>query len=297
MTTRKADPSAVDNNQVSAFAGAKINLSLRVVGKRSDGYHLLESLVVHALDVGDRLRVEAADTTLLTNEGLFGADLTAGADNLVLRAAHLLSPYHAAGLTLDKALPVASGIGGGSADAAACLRLLNEFWELGLTEDTLRMIGAELGADVPMCIDPVPTFVTGIGDILHPVALPPLHLVLVNPGVEVSTPSVFSQRCGPFSGSLHPPSSFTDGRAVADYASSAGNDLFEPAGRLQPVIVDAYAALIASSGCLHAAMSGSGATCFGIFQTRASAERSAKQLSDTHSAWWVRPATTRGSKQ
>ncbi len=164
MTTRKADSETERGDTASAFAGAKINLSLRVVGKRADGYHLLESLVVHALDVGDRLTAEPADITSLKVSGEFGASLTAGDDNLVLRAARLLSPHHAARMTLDKALPVAAGIGGGSADAAACLRLLNDMWGLQMSDDTLRLLGADLGADVPMCIDPVPAFVTGIGE-------------------------------------------------------------------------------------------------------------------------------------
>ncbi len=266
------------------------------MGRRDDGYHLLESLVVHTTDVGDGLSVQAADTLTLDLEGEHAPALTDEGDNLVLRAARLLDPTRTARLTLTKTLPVASGIGGGSSDAAACLRLLNEFWCLGKSRSELGDLGAQLGADVPMCIDPAPTFVTGIGDVLEPVTVPPLHLVLVNPGVAISTPTVFSRYQGEFERSAAPPAVLDDCEAVADYARRIGNDLYRPACSVAPVIADVTAALGALRSCLYTAMSGSGATCFGLFGTRADADKAAYVIEASHPTWWVRAATTRGSQ-
>lgn len=180
-----------------AMARAKVNLSLRIAGRRPDGYHELESLVVFP-DTGDRLTVDLAADLTLDVEGPFADGLTGEADNLVLRAARALraetGSNKGAWITLDKWLPVASGIGGGSADAAAALNLLNELWEAGLDHEALARIALELGADVPVCLDAAPAFMTGIGErVARLPALPDFVLLLVNPGVAVPTGKVFAR--------------------------------------------------------------------------------------------------------
>jgi 4-diphosphocytidyl-2-C-methyl-D-erythritol kinase len=273
---------------VSEFAPAKVNLHLHVLGRRQDGYHLLDSLVVFAA-VGDRLSVSPADGLSLSVTGPFAAGLAGEADNLVLRAARGLAARAgirpAARLVLEKNLPVASGIGGGSADAAAALRLLCRFWKLdpGLPE----RLAAGLGADVPVCLASRPVLMSGIGEMLKPVAgLPDVGIVLINPGVAVSTPAVFRARVGAFSG----PAGFSDS-AWRDVAALVGallevrNDLEAPARLLAPGVSDALQTISAAPGCLLARMSGSGATCFGLFAAPAAA-RAAVQTID-RGGWWI----------
>jgi 4-diphosphocytidyl-2-C-methyl-D-erythritol kinase len=270
----------------SEFAPAKINLYLHVVGRREDGYHLLDSLVVFAT-VGDRVTVSAADGLSLSVTGRFAAGLRGDGDNLVLRAAHALAAHagvRAGGkLVLEKNLPVASGIGGGSADAAATLRLLCRFWGFEPARGDLQRVARGLGADVPVCLDSRPALMSGIGEILAPApALPDIGLVLINPGVAVSTPSVFRARTGPFS----EPAAFDereDNLAASLHATR--NDLAAPACLLAPAIGDALRTLAAIPGCLLARMSGSGATCFGLFDTRVAAEDAAKAV--IRDEWWV----------
>lgn len=194
-------------SSLSEFAPAKVNLYLHVVGRREDGYHLLDSLVAFAA-VGDRLTVSPADVLSLAVTGPFAAGLVGEADNLVLRAARALAAeggVRAAGrMVLEKNLPVSSGIGGGSADAAAALRLLSRFW--GLEPGVARALAAGLGADVPACLASRTARMSGIGDVLAPARkLPRMGIALVNPGVAVATPSVFRTRAGPFSGSARLP--------------------------------------------------------------------------------------------
>ena len=272
----------------SEFAPAKVNLHLHVVGRRPDGYHLLDSLVVFA-GVGDQLTVSAADGLSLSVTGRFAAGLAADDDNLVLRAARLLAARAgirpAAKLVLEKNLPVASGIGGGSADAAAALRLLCRFWRLD--PGMVRRLAGDLGADVPVCLAGTPALMAGIGELLMAAPrLPDVGIVLVNPGVAVATPAVFRARGGAFSAAAQ----FADGGwcDVGSFVAAlrgVGNDLQAPAQALAPVVSDVLAAVSAASGCRLGRMSGSGATCFGLFDTAGAARAAAGTID--RDGWWV----------
>jgi 4-diphosphocytidyl-2-C-methyl-D-erythritol kinase len=266
-----------------SFAPAKVNLFLRVIGRRADGYHLLDSLAVFPA-VGDVLTAEPAPGLKLALEGPFAAALAHDPDNLVLRAVRALRPGLGAALRLTKNLPVASGIGGGSADAAAALRLCVRLWDVpGMLED----VALGLGADVPVCQKRRPARMGGIGELLGAApALPSgLGMVLVNPGVAVATPAVFRARTGAFSAPAVLPGGWADAAAMAADLAKLGNDLEAPAIGLAPVIGEALAAVAAMPGCLLARMSGSGATCFGLFATAEEAAAAASGL--TRPGWWV----------
>jgi 4-diphosphocytidyl-2-C-methyl-D-erythritol kinase len=273
----------------SGFAPAKINLFLHVTGRRVDGFHLLDSLVAFA-DCGDMLHASAAADLSLTVGGPFGADLTAGSDNLVLRAALALAaeagvPAHAR-LRLEKHLPVASGIGGGSADAAATLRLLTGLWRIAPDPSVLERLALRLGADVPACLERRPVRMTGVGEHLAPVpALPACFVLLVNPGVPVATAAVFKARSGPFSAPAQLPKSWPDVTSLAAGLAALTNDLEAPARTLCPVIGDVLASITAQPGCLLARMSGSGATCFGLFASLEAARQAAGATN--RPGWWV----------
>ncbi|MEN3951150.1 4-(cytidine 5'-diphospho)-2-C-methyl-D-erythritol kinase [Iodidimonas sp. SYSU 1G8] len=275
-------------------AWAKLNLYLHVTRIRDDGYHELDSLFVFT-DIGDRLSVEPADTLSLALDGPFAGDIPASDDNLVLRAARALSDIagparQGALIRLTKNLPVASGIGGGSADAAAALRLLNRVWGLGLLPPALERIGEGLGADIPACVRSIPTQVSGIGEILTDAApLPPCWVVLVNPGVAVATPAVFRRFDADVTAFRAPaPLPAADrASALAGALRERHNDLQPPAIALAPVILDVLAALETQDGCLMARMSGSGATCFGLFPDSSSAARAAGILGARNALWWT----------
>ena len=273
-------------------AAAKINLYLHVVGRRDDGYHLLDSLVIFA-GAADRLSVAPDPALRLSLTGPFAAALQADAgDNLVLRAAaRLRGDKHRAGahLTLDKRLPVASGIGGGSADAAAALRLLRRFWECSdFDPEVLHRLAASLGADVPVCLAGRPARMQGVGEILLEAPTLPdrLGLVLVNCGEAVSTPSVFRARDPGFRPAATLPRGWDDARALAGSLSGLSNDLEPAARRLCPAIDGVLAWLLALPGCRFARMSGSGATCFGLFDD-ADAARQALRAAEPPQSWWV----------
>lgn len=266
---------------------AKVNLFLHVTGRRADGYHLLDSLVVFG-PAADVLHAAPADELSLAVEGPFGASLEAEPDNLVLRAARALAAAVGieprVALRLEKRLPVASGIGGGSADAAAALRLLDRLWGLGLGVARLREIGATLGADIPVCIESRPVRMAGVGEVLSPAPrLPECGLLLVNPGVALATPAVFRARSGDFSPPGALPSAWPDSAAMARDLAALRNDLEAPALALCPAVAEVLAALAALPGCLLARMSGSGATCFGLFADAAAARRAAALLPQ---GWW-----------
>jgi len=300
-------------------APAKVNLYLHVTGRRADGYHLLDSLAVFgpaadALEMAEgalSLQVTGRFAAGLVGEGAAGlvgegaaglvgegaaglvpdaaAGRPAGDDNLVLRAARALAaaakvePRGA--LALDKALPVASGIGGGSADAAAALRLLNRAWRLGWDGGRLRMVAAPLGADVPVCVESRPARMAGVGELIGPApGLPALALLLVNPGVALATPSVFRARQGGFSPPASLPAAWADAAAMADDLRRLGNDLEAAAVGLCPPIAEVLAAIAGRPGCLLARMSGSGATCFGLFAHAAAARAAAAAMP---AAWWA----------
>ncbi len=272
-------------DRIAAFAPAKVNLYLHVTGRRADGYHLLDSLAVFPA-VGDVVRAEPAEALSLAVTGPFGAALADEADNLMLRAARALGP-NGARLELEKNLPVASGIGGGSADAAATLRVLCQLWDLapGLSPPDLLRIALSLGADVPVCLASQPVRMAGIGEILTPAPiLPACGMVLVNPGVAVATPAVFRARTGAFSAPATLPDQWGDATDMADHLADLSNDLEPPAIALCPVIGDVLLALAAAPGCLLARMSGSGATCFGLFPDAAAAADTAASLA--RPGWW-----------
>lgn len=274
---------------ITEFAPAKVNLALHVTGRRSDGYHLLDSLVVFA-DVGDRVTVAKADGLTLAITGPRAASLSASDDNLVLRAARTFGHRLGAEITLEKVLPVASGIGGGSADAAATLRALSRLWNIPLPDAPARLA---LGADVPVCVEGRPARMTGIGEMITPLghALPPAWLVLVNPQAALSTPAVFTALVSRENPPLPPMPHWPDAHALAQWLQTTRNDLETPAVVVAPVIAAIRTALSAASGCLLARMSGSGATCFGLFASAASAKAAARALSDAHPEWWVAGAT------
>ncbi|UPY36269.1 4-(cytidine 5'-diphospho)-2-C-methyl-D-erythritol kinase [Sediminicoccus sp. KRV36] len=269
-------------------APAKVNLFLHVTGRRGDGYHLLDSLAVFG-PAADALSATPAEALSLTLAGPFGATLAAEQDNLVLRAARALAAATgqapAAALHLEKHLPVASGIGGGSADAAAALRLLNRLWGSGLDADALARIAAPLGADIPVCIASRPARMQGIGEVISAApALPECGLLLVNPRVPVATPAVFRARQGAFSTPAPLPQAWPDAASMAADLLRLHNDLEAPALLLCPVIAEVLAALRATPGCLLARMSGSGATCFGLFATAAAARAAAENMPRD---WWA----------
>ena len=270
----------------SERARAKVNLFLHVLGRRPDGYHLLDSLAVFP-DAADVLHAEPGDELTLELTGPFAPALEG--ENLVLRAAHALldaaGQARGARLVLDKRLPVASGIGGGSADAAAALRLLNRFWHLGLPPAALAQLALGLGADVPVCLVSEPARMGGIGEIIGvaPV-VPRAGLVLLNPGVPVSTPDVFRARDSAYSEPASLPARWADAAALAQTLAGLGNDLEAPAIRLCPAVGETLAWLAAQPGCLLPRMSGSGATCFALF---ADADAAGRVAAAAPAPWWA----------
>ncbi len=290
-----------ENESVPVFAPAKINLFLHVGAKRADGYHDICSLAAFA-DVGDRVEGERAGDLSLTISGPFAASLSAGEDNLVMRAARALQAWARANgrqtdgarLRLEKNLPSASGIGGGSSDAAAALKLLDRVWRLNMSDTDLASVGTTLGADVPVCLIGRGALMEGIGDrlTLWP-TLPKFPVVLVNPGVSVLTADVFrtlETRNGADAPALV---EFKSPGEVAAWLGIRRNDLEAPARRIAPLIGEVLAEISATPSCLVARMSGSGATCFGIFESDDAASAAAGALSSHHPHWWVVPSTLR----
>ena len=270
---------------IEAFARAKINLALHVTGRRADGYHLLDSIVAF-VDLGDRITVAPSDSLSLTLTGPFAAGLSSK-DNLVLRAARALHPTLGAAITLEKNLPIASGIGGGSSDAAATLHALSRLWQQPLPAPEAVLA---LGADVPVCLAGHPARLQGIGEKVAPLTLPQAWLVLCNPGVALATAHVFAALQSRANPPLDPPPAFRDAADLARYLHSQRNDLAAPACSLAPEITATLAALAAQPDCLLARMSGSGATCFGLFATATAAQSAARSLSRAHSTHWIRAA-------
>jgi 4-diphosphocytidyl-2-C-methyl-D-erythritol kinase len=279
---------------------AKVNLTLRVVGRRVDGYHELESVVAFA-DCADRLSLAPGAALDLTMSGPLAQACGETSDNLVLKAAHLLGArvpgLKIGSFTLDKVLPVAAGIGGGSADAAAALRLLAQLNGLALDDRRLLDVALETGADVPVCLTSRACDMTGVGESLLPLSLPIMPCVLVNPRVPVATREVFKAlglRNGELlvgaSDVIRAPAWPEKGASVEDWVevlAASSNDLEAPATRIQPVIGEVIAALSATNGAWLARMSGSGATCFAIFENTAEAQRAAQKIQIDHPRWWV----------
>ena len=276
-----------DATALHARAPAKLNLYLHVVGRRDDGYHLLDTLFAFTA-CGDELAVEPADSLTLEIRGPFAAALHDAPDNLVLRAARELAAGRGARLTLTKNLPVASGLGGGSADAGAAIRVLLEFWKLSPQAESLHDLARRLGADVPACLASRPSFAGGVGDLLSPVpSLPAAGVVLVNSGIALGTPEVFAQRRGEFSRPAPFAAMPAHARDLAVELRARRNDLTPGAVTLVPAIAIVLAAVDASDGCRLARMSGSGATCFGIYDDPQSATSAATALRARHPDWWI----------
>ncbi|MES1199949.1 MAG: 4-(cytidine 5'-diphospho)-2-C-methyl-D-erythritol kinase [Pseudomonadota bacterium] len=272
---------------VRIFAPAKINLTLEVGAPRADGRHPLQSVVVFA-DVGDWVEAEAAETLSLSLSGPFASALE-GEDNLVLRAARALRVD--AALHLEKQLPIASGIGGGSSDAAAALRALRALYGLEFNDDELAGLARELGADVPACVGAHSAWMTGTGEEFAPLNAPQLEAVLINPLKSLSTAEVYRQfdRMG-LGQTFVPraaPAWFDTQAAIADI-KAVGNQLAAPAQALMPELVHIEATLSADSRVLHVQMSGSGATLFALTANREDAQSLARDLTAREPDWWVR---------
>lgn len=275
---------------VSVKAPAKVNLYLHVTGKRSDGYHLLDSLFAFAAD-GDVITVEPADELRLTIVG--APDLSAGEDNIVIKAARKLAAALGiepkARIVLEKNLPVASGIGGGSTDAAATLKALQALWKKTLPDEKLYALALELGADVPSCLAGKAVQVSGVGEILTPAPeIPALPVVLVNPNKPVSTPAVFKTRKPVFSKPMPFTSDCEDIETFVAELKKRHNDLQDAACALEPAVGEVLQALEKQRICLFSAMSGSGGTCFGLFRTPENAANAAEDIAATHPNWWVK---------
>ena len=269
---------------VTELARAKINLCLHVVGKRGDGLHLLDSIVAFP-EIGDVLIAENSDELTLEISGEFSEGLSTGGDNLILKAAKFLN-IEGAHLHLQKNLPVASGIGGGSADAAAAVRVLCQIQGIRTPEAADL---AELGSDVPACLAQYPARMSGVGENLAPLPkLPTFWMVLANSGDAVDTGAVFKA----MNKSDHPkittiPMMFSDVESFFDFLSSQRNDMEIAALEISPSIGDVLAALGATKACALARMSGSGGTCFGLYATEESADIAAQELQASHPDWWV----------
>lgn len=290
-----------DGSVLSEGAPAKINLALHVEGRRADGYHRLDTLVVFT-EAGDRLDGAFTEDAAprLDISGPFAAGLAADRDNLIWRAVDALAGTCPAAantarlrLHLQKELPVASGIGGGSADAAAALRLIDRLLDLGLGEARLAEIAAPLGADVPMCVYSRALRARGIGEKIALVGdLPRLELVLANPGIALSTPQVFAARQGEVGDGLGELPGFALADDLPGWLAARRNDLQEAACRLASPVAAALEAMASMPGCRLARMSGSGATVFGIFTDQAVAQAAAADISRAEPGWWVRATRT-----
>lgn len=277
---------------IPRFAPAKINLALHVTGQREDGYHLLDSLVAFAAH-GDGIAVSPAEADTFTVSGAHASELPLDGGNLVLKARDALrtiagpstSPV---AIHLDKALPVASGVGGGSSDAAATLLALRDIWSLAINDAELARLGLTLGADLPMCLAARSARIRGIGETVEPVMLPPLAAVLANPGVAVSTPAVFAHLTTRENAPLPDLPEGTDRAIWLDWLRTTRNDLQPPAMTLAPEIGATLDALDAA-GAEFTRMSGSGATCFGLFVDAAQANDAAARLTRAYPGWYVQP--------
>jgi 4-diphosphocytidyl-2-C-methyl-D-erythritol kinase len=298
----------IDANDKSAIladeARAKVNLTLRVLGRRADGYHDLASLVVFA-DCADRLTLDAGPELSLTMRGLGGSDCGATADNLVLKAARLLAErvpgLQVGAFTLDKRLPVAAGIGGGSADAAAALRLLARLNSLALDDPRIMEAARVTGADVPVCVASQSSVMTGIGEQLSSVRVPKMPCVMVNPRIAVATAEVFTA-LGLRKGEILTDVTDvvrsrkwpTEESSVEEWLKALGhaaNDLEAPAIKIQPIVGEVLSALRQLAGVRLVRMSGSGATCFALFDSDAEARAAGRSLQSSHPDWWVHAGT------
>jgi len=266
---------------IEAFAPAKINFTLHVTGRRADGYHELDSLVVFA-DIGDRVRVAPSDTTKLTVDGPMAAGVPVDDSNLVVRAAGLMGV--AADIHLEKHLPNAAGLGGGSSDAAATLDRLADLFGKPVPQDVLG-----LGADIPVCLHGGAARMRGVGEQITPVAgLPILHAVLVNPKLPVMTKEVFAgleRTDNPAMPESLP--TLKDAGEMIEWLATMRNDLQDPALKAEPVVQQVFETLKVTPGCHLTRMSGSGGTCFGLYSDAETAASAVGRLREQHPGWWV----------
>lgn len=286
--------------RVVEAAPAKINLFLHVTGKRADGYHLLESLVAFA-DFGDTLEIYPSDALALDIVGPFKDTLRhAPENNIVIKAATALRVHsgcmRGARMILQKNIPVGAGLGGGSADAAAALRGLQALWNISASPDLLRVLALSLGSDVPVCLESATAIMRGVGEKLSPVAWNvPAALLLINPRLPLATPDVFRRFDASFSAAMDLPSHIDSFADLMEILSRTHNALEAPAISLRPVIAEMLAALRSAPDCALARMSGSGATCFGLFESLPAAQAAAHQLQRHHPSWWVTAAALKYS--
>ena len=288
--------SEISTTRVVEKARAKINLTLHVTGRREDGYHLLDSLVVFA-DYGDDLILSPASTTSLEIKGPFGKGLEAEDNNLILQAHRFLSqklkrPVPPTHFELVKNLPVSSGIGGGSSDAAAALRGLIKLWQLDVDEQTLGEIALTLGADVPVCLNGTTCQMQGIGEVISPVShFTPLYIVLVNAGVKVSTPLIFSQlnlqKGSPAFDALEPFENVQSQDQWITWLENGRNDMQQAAMSQSEKIAQTLDAIDHTSNLLFSRMSGSGATCFGLYTNKQDAQTACDKIKRDHGDWWA----------
>ena len=289
--------------ETSEAAPAKINLALHVTGQRADGYHLLDSIVTFAGE-GDRLRFGPAEHDSFSLSGRFGPLLSAGAEgrdgNLVLKARDLLrealalqgQTTTAVAIALEKNLPVASGIGGGSADAAATLRGLIRFWEVTLPQETLSALALKLGADVPMCLESRPLRARGIGERIDRLdTMPRFGIVLANPLKAVSTPEIFRRLTEKTNPPIDAPPQDADRQGWLSYLACQRNDLEPPARAIMPEIAE-ISNLLREAGARLVRMSGSGATCFGLFNDLAEAQAGQERLAALRPDWYFQASET-----
>lgn len=287
------------NKKISVFAPAKINLYLHLTGRLANGYHNLDSLVCFA-DIGDQVDIVEHDSFAFQVKGTFSNSFKErekesfiDGDNLVVRAARSLAqitdkPLNVK-ITLTKNLPIASGIGGGSADAAATIWGLQELWDLPRNTDYLMPMLTKLGADVPVCLHSQTSVMRGIGDKLSPIdTLPEIPVVLVNPMVTCSTQDIFIRHSGTYKKNKEFPKRHLSIHECIDVLQAYDNDLFNPAILCEPKIDDAMRALNLTQSCLLSRMSGSGATCFGLYETIENAEQAAAFIRSENPDWWVK---------
>lgn len=291
--------SSTQTKLLTIFAPAKINLYLHVTGRLDNGYHTLDSLVVFA-DIGDRVEIEPSPDFKFRVQGPFASgfgpkelDASPNSSNLIVQAAWALAraaqKVPNISVTLTKNLPLASGIGGGSADAAAMLWGLLEWWGLSSQAHYLPGLMSRLGADVPVCLPCKPTRVRGIGDVLDPVSpMPEIPVVLVNPGKPCPTANVFAH----YEGGYKEPRAFADNlenfNDLISFLREQSNDLYEPARRSVPEIDNVINTLSVQKGCAIARLSGAGATCFGLFENENAAQSAAKTIANENPDWWVK---------
>lgn len=276
---------------VREFAPAKINLFLHVGEKRRDGFHDVQSLVAFA-SIGDELSFEEADDLIFEIRGPYAGSLAGEAGNLVLKAAKALAQEGgvkpSAKIVLSKNLPVSSGIGGGSADAAATLRGLQRLWRIGPVLEARAGIAATIGSDVPVCLQSRASWMEGRGEKVTPAgSLPPISIVLANPGIAVSTAEIFAGLRTRHGVAGARPAGWASSRELISYLETTGNDLELPARAVAPAIGDVLKALADCRNVLLTRMSGSGATCFGLFDNEATAASAAERLSARYPNWWV----------